>query len=342
MTTQDQSEYPVMSVMGIPSRDLDPDLRKGKFPEVDRARNPYLTYVSSLPSDESKRVMRGCLDRLAGLMLEREPAPWLGQGVPWWRLEYAHTSSLRARLLETGWSPSYVNLHLTALRRVLEEAWRLGLMGAEDYHRAREVKNARGSRLPVGRSIAEQEIAALLEVCLADSSLAGVRDAALVAVLQSTGSRRAEVASLKDGDYDPGSRDLTVIGKGDKQRIVHLHEVAADYLGAWLSRDERPRGALFCPINRWGAPVSRHLTGKAVGDIVGRRRREAKLPPMSAHDFRRTLAGELLDLDVDLARVQQLLGHASPITTSRYDRRPVKQRRAAIDLLTLPRPEELT
>ncbi|MGW6500259.1 tyrosine-type recombinase/integrase [Nonomuraea angiospora] len=55
------------------------------------------------------------------------------------------------------------------------------------------------------------------------------------------------------------------------------------------------------------------------------------------HDhFRRTFIGELLDAGVDLATAQALVGHASPATTARYDRRPERTRRAAVDKLGTP------
>lgn len=336
---------------------LVPDPRKAGFTEVDHGeglaaavpadRNPYAVYLAALPSRESERVMRGALDRIAALITGAEPRAGLGQGLPWWRLRHEHTAGIQARLMrQTGpdgraWSPAYVNVHLTALRRVLRRAWLLGLMTADDYERAVDIQNMPGTRTIRGRHLAEQEVAALLGVCLADASLAGARDAALVAVLRSTGVRRAEAAALAEVDYEPGERDLRILGKGNHERFVHLHEVAAVYLGAWLALDERPPGALFCRIDRWGAPRGGHLSGRAIGDIVGRRRRQARLPKLTAHDFRRSLAGELLDRDVDLARVQKILGHVSPITTAAYDRRPMQRRREAIALLTLPRPEEL-
>ncbi len=77
-------------------------------------------------------------------------------------------------------------------------------------------------------------------------------------------------------------------------------------------------GPLFCPIDRRGNLRLGHaLTGEAIRQILSRRTMAA----ISPHDLRRTYAGDLLDAGADLPAVQRLMGHASPSTTSRYDRR---------------------
>jgi integrase len=63
------------------------------------------------------------------------------------------------------------------------------------------------------------------------------------------------------------------------------------------------------------------LSASAVRDIVVKRATQAQVADLSPHDFRRTVAGDLLDNDVDIVTVQKLLGHASVQTTASYDRR---------------------
>ena len=63
---------------------------------------------------------------------------------------------------------------------------------------------------------------------------------------------------------------------------------------------------------------------------------EARLKPLTWHDFRRTFAGNLLDSGADLATVQRLMGHSDPSTTSGYDRRGEETRRKAVQALFVP------
>jgi site-specific recombinase XerD len=316
----------------------------------DPRRDPYHVYLRSLDSEQSRRTMRGCLDRIARIV--GDATVTTGEGWPWWRLRYADTAHIRSRLRATVgengrplYSPASVNKHLVALRRVLHECWRLGLMSAEDYQRAVDLKSVQNVRLPRGHHVPDRVLGAALAACDADTSPAGRRDAALLAVLYTTGARRAEVAGLSIADYDPAERSLRVRGKRDKERLVFVTVPAARRLDAWLAVRGRTPGALFPPINKGGRRARvlvdgherlGHPSGQAVADIVARRLAQAGAPTLTPHDFRRTFIGELLDAGVDLATAQQLVGHSSPATTARDDRRPQRRRREAVDRLRLP------
>ncbi|PRY56884.1 tyrosine-type recombinase/integrase [Glycomyces artemisiae] len=301
--------------------------------------DPYRAYLDSLGSAESRRTMRGCLDRIAQL-LSGDPGT-SGEGQPWHLLRYEHTSRLRAAMIDAGWSGAYVNKHLAALRRVLKEAWRLDLMAAEDYQRACDLQPVKAKRLPVGQQVDGEALGAALYACDADPGPAGARDAAVLATLYSTGCRRSEIASMRLSDYDPAERAIRIVGKGNKERAVYVTEAAQARIDRWMAVRGNTPGALFCPINKAGK-LKRDgnrlsgMTGQAIADLLTKRLVEAGQRRHTPHDFRRTFIGELLDAGVDLAITQSLVGHASPATTARYDRRPARRSREAVDRLQLP------
>jgi site-specific recombinase XerD len=307
--------------------------------------DPYRVYLDSLTSADSRRTMRGCLDRIARVLSGEDTVT--GAGQPWHLLRYEHTVRIRTVLTAQGWSPAHVNKHLVALRRVLREAWRLGLMSAEDYQRAADLPTVRHTRLPAGQHVAAEAVGAALAVCDADDSPAGARDGALLAALYSTGCRRAEIAALTLADYDAAARSLRVRGKRDKERLVYLTTAARARMERWLAVRGPAPGALFPPISRAGRLRLRDgrpapMTGQAVADVLARRLDAAGAARRTPHDFRRTFIGELLDAGVDLATAQALVGHSSPATTARYDRRPERRRREAVDRLDLPEARPLT
>lgn len=306
-------------------------------PSGDRpSHDPYQLYLDSLRSDESRRTMRGVLDRIVQMQTGDPNAT--GAWQPWWLLRYEHTTAIRAELLRRGYSPSHVNKHLIALRRVLRVCWRMGLMDADEYARAADLASLGVHRLPAGRNVHRDELAAMLTACACDGPPLSVRNAALIAVLYATGIRRAEAAGALVERYDPAERSLAIVGKRDKERLVYVGESAVPVLDRWLVTLGERRGAMFRPLHASGRIMPGHMSPRTVGYVVDRARRRAGLPPMSTHDLRRTHTGDLLDAGADLPTVQRMLGHASPKTTAAYDRRPNRAARAAADLLRLPAP----
>lgn len=307
--------------------------------------DPYEVYLESLESAESRRTMRGALDRIAQILTEDDTAT--GAGQPWWGLRYEHTAKVRAALIAyrdeknpNGYSPTHINKHLIALRRVLRVCWRMGLMSAEDYERARDITNVKGSRLPAGRSIHRDELAAMLKIYSDDEDPAAIRNRALIAVLYSTGIRRAEAASALIEHYNHADRKLRVVGKGNKERAVPVMLAAVPLLDRWLNLVGARRGPLFRPIDKHGNVRGGAMTPRAIGYIVDRTRKKAGLPPMSTHDFRRTFIGDFIDAGGDLVQAQQIAGHASATTTAQYDRRPDRALLDAVDRMSLPLPHD--
>jgi site-specific recombinase XerC len=184
-------------------------------------RNPAAVYLASLAAG-SRRAMIGALGSMAATLTGIEATGAQEQlgvalGYPWHLLRYQDTAALRAQL-GGKYAAATVNKMLSALRRVLKEAWRLGLMGAEDYARAADIENVTGETLPAGRALSGGELDALMLACAKDPTPAGARDGAMLAIMYSCGLRRAEVAALALTDYDPETGALEIHGKRNKER----------------------------------------------------------------------------------------------------------------------------
>ena len=248
----------------------------------------------------------------------------------WSKLRYQHTAAIRAVLMEKH-STATANRMLCALRRVLKEAFRLGLMSADDYGHAADIKNVRGDSPLRGRVLKTSEIAALLNQCKNDGDLIGVRDAAIIAILSGSGLRRSEMVALNLGDFEEEDGSMLVRkGKGGKSRTVYLPLGAVSALDAWLKvRGDAP-GALICPVRRGDHVEIRLLTDQAVMVILRKRATRAGVAACSPHDFRRTFVTNLLSAGVDVLTVSRLAGHADPATTQKYDLRPERAKREAV------------
>jgi site-specific recombinase XerD len=295
-------------------------------------RHPAHVYIARLGSG-SRRTMSEALNVIAKLVSSGRADL---ETMPWPALRYQHTAAVRAVLMEK-YKPSTANKMLAALRGVLKECWRLGYMTAEDYQRAADVPTIKSQTLPRGRALASGEIAALMGTCGRDSSPAGIRDAALIAVLYGAGLRRSESVGLDLADYNIETGELVIRGaKGRKDRIGYATNGAADALKDWLGIRGSDPGPLFCNINKGGRITIHRLTDQAVLHILKKRAVEAGVASFSPHDLRRSFISDLLDAGADISTAQQLAGHSNVQTTARYDRRGEAVKRKAAELLHVP------
>lgn len=311
--------------------DLSADKRAVDLIEIDTPQpdlHPAVVYLASL-APGSRRAMIQALTVIAQIVTNDETADHLS--IPWHHLRFQHTAAIRAHL-EARYAYSTANKMLSALRGTLKAAWKLGLMSAEDYHKAASIESIRGETLPAGRSIAQGELLELLGTC--DQSQTGVRDAALLAVLYGCGLRRAEAAAIDLADYNESEGTLRIQGKRNKQRLVPVVGGVTAALADWLAVRGHAPGPLF-----WGTGNRnrrRRLTTQAVYKMLQTRAKKAGVEKLSPHDLRRSFVSDLLDRGADIATVQKLAGHASVTTTARYDRRGERAKRQAAEMLHVP------
>jgi integrase len=307
---------------------------------VPNDQSPAAVYLASL-SDGSRRTMRTALNIIGELLGVGEMRNADGQDVrclvvPWASLRYQHTAAIRAALQER-YAPATANKLLAALRRVLKETRRLGLISADDYDQASDLKNVRGSRLPRGRALGDGEVVSLMRVCADDATPAGARDAAIIALLRGTGMRRSEAVALDLADYDSATGALTIRnGKGKKERLTYVVGGAKAALDEWITVRGQATGPLFYGVAKGGRLVVRRLADQAIAVICAARATAAGVPPFTPHDMRRTFISGLLDAGADIATVQRLAGHEDPATTSRYDRRGEAAKQRAVELVHVP------
>ena len=172
-----------------------------------------------------------------------------------------------------------------------------------------------GKYLPAVLSV--EEVTAILESVDLKKPF-GKRDRAILEVLYGCGLRVSEAAGLRISHVHLDEGFVDVIGKGDKQRLVPLGEIAADAIRAYLPDRPTPAERRFEDIlflNRFGKPLSRVSIFNLVKEqaMVAGIRKE-----ISPHTFRHSFATHLIENGADLRIVQEMLGHESILTTEIY------------------------
>jgi integrase/recombinase XerC len=142
-----------------------------------------------------------------------------------------------------------------------------------------------------------------------------LRDDAILELLYGCGLRVSELCGLDTDGVDLGSANLTVWGKGSRQRRVPVGQPAADALAGWLDHG-RPAVGDLCQA---GPAVFVNHRLRRIGPRDVSRILDSRSPvPTHPHALRHTYATHLLDGGADLRVVQELLGHASLRTTEIY------------------------
>lgn len=161
-------------------------------------------------------------------------------------------------------------------------------------------------RKTVKKPYSATEMEKMREAC------ASIRDLALVDFLYSTGCRVSEVSRLDISDVDFDRMECTVIGKGNKERIVYLSPVAGMHLQEYLQHRQDVSEALF--VGKGGKRLEKsgiEAALKKIGKVAG-------VENVHPHRYRRTLATNLLDRGMNIQDVAAILGHADLKTTQIY------------------------
>ena len=172
---------------------------------------------------------------------------------------------------------------------------------------------------PLPATLTEGEVEALLDAPDTDTPR-GLRDRAMLETLYACGLRVSELVGLQSGTLNRTHGVLRLVGKGGKERLVPVGEVALDWIDRYI-REARPAllhgrdntDALF--VTERGGPMTR----QAFWYMVKRYARQVGIEhPLSPHTLRHAFATHLLNHGADLRVVQMLLGHSDLSTTQIY------------------------
>ncbi len=204
---------------------------------------------------------------------------------------------------------------LVSIRRLVKY---LNDEGCLEQEPVKEILSPRlEKKLP--RTLSLQEVLALIEATDSDTAL-GLRDRAMLEVLYGAGLRVSELTGLELTSLDARAGLIRVLGKGNKERLVPLSEVAFECVDDYL-RNARPQllgkkrsEALF--LSRRGGEMTRQNFFTRLRQLAV----QAGISParVSPHILRHAFATDLLEGGADLRAVQAMLGHADLSTTEIY------------------------
>jgi site-specific recombinase XerD len=276
------------------------------------------------PNNPLEAIMNIVLDGLDSPNSKRSYESSLRFFFSWWNdggrqpFNKSLVNRFKDHLRKSGLSTSAINLRLAAVRKLSVEAMENGYLDpaiASGISNIHDLKS-RGTR--AGNWLTKEEARALLDAP-DTTTLQGLRDRAILAVLIGCGLRRAELASLTFEHIQMReSRWVIVdlIGKGAKRRSVPMPAWAKEAIDQWAQAANLTTGRVFRSIHKSGH-VNGSMTPQAVLDVVNRYSLSCGLA-VKPHDLRRTFAKLSYKGGAGLDQVSLSLGHASLQTTERY------------------------
>jgi integrase/recombinase XerD len=293
------------------------------MPDLDAAIDGYLTYLH-VERGLAPATIRAYRADLRDYEASRGvTAGWAAS--PDAVLGYLAARTRRGRRGDPGLAPSSLRRRAAALKGFYRFAYGEGLIATDV---AAHLDLPRPSR-PLPETLTVDETRRLLEAVGGDDpdapdAVRASRDRAILELLYAAGLRISEAVGLDREDLSTDGAFVRVIGKGDKERLVPVGEVALDWLARWI---DGPRAALLAlghvaPAR--GGPLflgdrGGRLARQQAWAAVKRAAAAAGLADrVSPHTLRHSFATHLLEGGADLRIVQELLGHASISTTQLY------------------------
>lgn len=255
---------------------------------------------------------------------------FLSENFPQLQIEQAKNSCVRAwviHLMEFELNTRSVNRKLASLRSFYKFLKKKGICEDDQLQTFSALKVRKN--LPV--FVQEEHLGTLLNNFPFDDSFEGIRDKLILELLYATGIRLSELLNLKFSDIDLYERNISVLGKRKKERIIPFPKS----IGLIIENYQRAKIKLF-PDNRHdnlivtnkgepGYPMFIYRIVKKYLDLI------PAVEKKSPHVLRHSFATHLLDKGADLNAIKELLGHSSLAATQVYTHNSMDKLKAIFD-----------
>jgi integrase/recombinase XerD len=281
-------------------------------PPLERAIEDYLTYLR-VERGLSPATIRAYRGDLADFASGRGVATSWADGPDAARRHLAERTR-RGSPRDPGLAPTSLRRRAASIRGFYRFAYGDGLIERDV---AAHIDLPRQPRL-LPETLTVADVEALLDAA------PDLRGRALLELLYAAGLRVSEAIGLDREDLALDGGYVRVIGKGDKERLVPVGDIALDWLARWLEEGRPALLALHHVAPQRGGPLflgdrgGRLARQQAFAIVRGAARRAGLADGVSPHTLRHSFATHLLEGGADLRIVQELLGHASISTTQLY------------------------
>ena len=281
----------------------------GPVPENGRYMELRQTVLNGLTATTSRRNYGLALDELSAFCLEKQRP-----------ISRTLILEFRAHMLDRELSPSTINVKLSAIRKLVDEAKRAGVIGVEEASQIDDIPNVRQNGIRLGNWLTKEQARELLAVP-DRSTLKGKRDYVILALLTACALRRNELAmldtetiALREGRWVLAD----LCGKGRRVRTVAVPMWIKHAINAWMAAANIEDGRLLRRVTKSGKVKGDGLSDWAVWSVVEQAAKQIGIERFGAHDLRRTCAKLCRKAGGDLEQIKFLLGHSSIQTTERY------------------------
>ncbi len=281
--------------------------------------------ITIIPTTNIQPVLSLVLDGLTSEHSKRAYGKALADFLAWHQaagkpgLSKATVQRYKSVLQDSHLSPASVNLRMSAIRKLAQEAADNGLVEQAAANGIARVKGVKSQGVRAGNWLTREQAQELIN-SPDTATLKGLRDRAILAVMIGAGLRRSEVALLdfqhvqqRDGRWCI----VDLVGKGNRVRTVPIPSWVKAAVDAWALAAAIDFGRVFRSVHKGGYINGGQVTPQAIRNVVSEYAARLNLVA-AAHDLRRTFAKLAHKGGAGLEQIQLSLGHASIKTTERY------------------------